>query len=168
MLLPPHTLPLLHCRVPLTGDTSTNFSNTSPSHGMQFMNCSNLAPPWGSQVLSANLLQRGLLSPQSHSSLQELAPAQGLHGITASFRHPPALARGPPWAAGGDLLHCGPPWAAKGQPASPWSGPWAVGNLCSGAWNASSPPSILTTVSAELFLSHILTPLSYCMIFSPS
>ena len=32
-----------------------------------------------------------------------------------------------PQAAGGYLLHHGPPWTAGGQPASPWSSPWAAG-----------------------------------------
>ena len=49
------------------------------------------------------------------------------HGVTATFGHPPALAWGPPRAAGGDLLHRGPPWAAGAQPASPWSAPRAAG-----------------------------------------
>ena len=123
---------------------STNFSIVSPSHGLQFFtNCSSVGPfhglqsfkhrlfqcgsPVGSQVLPANLLQRGLLSPQICRSCQEPAPARASHGVTASFGHPPAPAWGPPWAAGGDLLPRGPPWAAGGQPASPWSSPRAAG-----------------------------------------
>ncbi|KAK4828316.1 hypothetical protein QYF61_025328 [Mycteria americana] len=95
---------------------STNFSNVSPSHGLQFfMNCSSVGPfhgvqsfrnrllqhrsPTGSQVLPANLLQHGLLSPWVHRSCQEPAPAQASHGVTASFRHPSALVWGPPRAA---------------------------------------------------------------------
>ncbi|KAK4826015.1 hypothetical protein QYF61_003788, partial [Mycteria americana] len=87
--------------------SSMNFSNVSPSHGLQFfMNCSSVGPfhgvqsfrnrllqrgsPTGSQVLPANLLQRGLLSPQVHRSCQEPAPARASHGVTASFGHPPA------------------------------------------------------------------------------
>jgi len=88
------------------------------------------SPTWvpnKSQVLLANLLQRGLLSLWVHRSCQEPASAWALHGVTASFGHPCALAWGPPRAAGGDLLHGGPPWAARAQPASPWSAPWAVG-----------------------------------------
>jgi len=49
----------------------------------------------GSQALPANLLQRGLLSPRVHRCWQEPAPAQAPHGVTASFRHPPAPAWGP-------------------------------------------------------------------------
>jgi len=123
---------------------SMNCCNMSPSYGLQFsMNFSSMGPfhgmqsfrnrllqrgsPTGSHVLPANLLQRGLLSPQGHRSCQEPAPAQAAHGVTASFRHPPALAWSPPWATGGYLLHRGPPWTAWGQPASPWSSPWAAG-----------------------------------------
>lgn len=36
------------------------------------------------------------------------------------------------------------------------------GNLCSSTLNSSSPPSSPTLVSAELFLSYILTPLICC------
>ncbi|KAK4832711.1 hypothetical protein QYF61_025172 [Mycteria americana] len=82
--------------------SSMNFSNMSPSHGLQFFtNCSSVGPfrgvqscrnrllqrgsPMGSQVLPANLLQHGLLSPWVHSSCQEPAPAQASHRVTASF-----------------------------------------------------------------------------------
>jgi len=60
------------------------------------------------------------------------------------------------------LLHCGSPWAAGGQPASPLSAPQAAGesDLAPGA--STTPPFLLTWVSAELFLSHRLTPLSGC------
>jgi len=81
-----------------------NFSNMSPSHGLQlFTNCSSVGPshgvqsfrnrllqresPTGSQGLPAHLLQHGLLSPQGHRY----------------------------------LLHRGPPWTEEGQPASPRS-----------------------------------------------
>ena len=57
------------------------------------------APAWvipmGSQGLPANLLRRGLLSPWVHRSWQEPAPAWAPHGVTASFRHPPAPRWGP-------------------------------------------------------------------------
>jgi len=41
------------------------------------------------------------------------------------------------------------------------------GNLCSGTEAPPSPPSLLTLMSAELFLSHILTPL-FQMLFHSS
>jgi len=67
-----------------------------------------------------------------------------------------------PRTAGGYLLHRGPPWAAGGQPASPWSFITSYkGKLFAPASRAPPPPpSSLTLVSAELFLSHCLTPLS--------
>jgi len=69
------------------------------------------APAWaplsmGPQVLPGTCSSVG--SPWGHSLLQAC---------------PPAVVWGPPWSAGGYLLHSGPPWAAKGQPASPWSSP---------------------------------------------
>jgi len=117
-----------------------NFPNVSPSQGLQFLtNCSTVAPfhgvqPFRNRLLQsgspvgsqANLIQCVLLSPRVHRSWQEPAPARASHGVTASFGHPPALAWGPSWAAGGYLLYRGPPWAAEGQPASLWSSSWAA------------------------------------------
>jgi len=65
------------------------------------------APAWallsvGLQVLPGACSSVGY--PQGHSILRA---------------HPLAPAWGPPWAAGGYLLHCGPPWAAGAQPVSP-------------------------------------------------
>ena len=141
-LLPPqgqdssHSSPAPAWGPPHGRQSSMNFSNVGPSHGLQFFtNCSSVGPfhglqsfrhrllqrgsPTGSQVLPENLLQRGLLSPQIRRSCQDPAPARGSHRVTASFGNPPAQAWGPPWAAGGDLLHRGPPWAAERQPACP-------------------------------------------------
>ena len=75
----------------------TNCLSVGPSHGMQsfrnrLLQCGS---PTGSQALPANLIRRGLLSPQVRRSWQEPAPVWDPHGITASFRHPPALAWGP-------------------------------------------------------------------------
>jgi len=83
----------------------------SPSHGLQlFTNCPSVGPshgvqsfrnrllqhgsPMGSEALPANLLRRGLLSPPVCRSSQEPASARAPHGVTASFRHTPALAWG--------------------------------------------------------------------------
>jgi len=115
------------------------------------------APAWvpeGSQALPANLLQCRLLSPWGHRSCQDPAPARVSHGVTASFRHPPALAWGLPWAAGGDRLHCGPPCAAGAQPASPWSSPGLQGKLCSSTWSTSS------LSFTDLGICRVVTPLS--------
>jgi len=180
----PHTLPLIqregssHRR-----QFSTNVSNVSPSHGLQlFTNCPSMGPshgvqsfrnrllqrgsPMGSQALPANLLQHGLLSPQVRRSWQESAPVQAPHGVTASFRHPPAPVWGPfhglqvaicstmdlHGLQGNNLPHQGLHHEMQGK------------TLCSDISGTSSPPppSSLTLVSAELFLSHCLTPLSNC------
>jgi len=98
---------------------STNFSNVSPSHGVQsfrnrLLQC---VSAMGSYVLPANLLP----SPWLHRSWEDPAPAQAFHGVTSSFGHPPAPTWGPPRAASGCLLHHGPPQVAGKQPASPRS-----------------------------------------------
>ena len=107
--------------------------------------------------------------PRVRRSCQEPAPARASHRVTASFGHPPAPAWGPPRAAGGYLLHRGRPWAAGGQPASPWSSPRAAGESLSAPAPGAPPPppSSLTLVSAELFLSHLLTPLSLAATATP-
>jgi len=78
-----------------------------PLHGVQSFRNRLLqrGTPTRSHVLPENLPRRGLLSPRVRRSWQKPAPAQAPHGVTASFRHPPALA----WeslsrATGGDLL----------------------------------------------------------------
>ncbi|KAK4810998.1 hypothetical protein QYF61_014471 [Mycteria americana] len=64
-----------------------NCSSVDPLHGVQSFRNRLLqhGSPTGSQVLPANLLQRGLFSPWGHRSCQEPAPAWTLHGVTASF-----------------------------------------------------------------------------------
>jgi len=64
----------------------------------------------------------GVTSPASKPAL-----TWGPQGITAFFRHPPALACGPARAGGGDLLGCACPWARGVQPALPGSSPQAAG-----------------------------------------
>jgi len=68
-----------------------------PSHGVQSFRNRLLrrGSSMGSPALPANLRRHGLLSPQVHRSWQEPAPAWAPHRVTASFRHPPALAWGP-------------------------------------------------------------------------
>ena len=91
------------------------FSSVSPSHGVQiFTKCSSVGPFHRVQSIKNGLLQCGS-PPGATGPARKLAPARAVHGVTASFRaHPPAPAWGPPRAAGG-------------QPASPWSSPWAAG-----------------------------------------
>jgi len=162
---------------------SMNCSNVSPSQGLQFLtNCPRVGPfhgvqsfknrllqcvsPTGSQVLSASLLQRGLLSPWVHRSCQEPAPERALQGVTDSFGLPPASVWGPPWVAGRYLLHCGPPWAAEGQPALPWSSPQAAGEALLRPLEHLLPLLLsVTLISAEFFLAHILAPLSPLFFF---
>jgi len=97
--------------------------------------------PMGSQALPANLLWCGLLSPWVHRSWQEPTPVWAPHGVTASFRHPPALV----WAPfhglqvdigstvdfhglqGDNLPHHGPHHELQGK------------SLCSGVSSTSSP-----------------------------
>jgi len=118
--------------------------------------------PAGSQVLPANLLQHGLLSPWVRRTWQEPAPAQAPHGVTASFRHPPA----PAWG----LFH-----GLQVDIHSPWTFMDCRGTACltmvfitscrgrhsALTFRTPSPPSpsSLTLVSAELLLSHRPTPL---------
>jgi len=53
----------------------------------------------------------------------------------------------------------------QGQPAPPWSAPGLQGNLCSGAWSTSCPPSALTVGSAELSLLSLAARCPYAGIF---
>jgi len=166
--------------------SSMNFYNTSPSCRLQFfMNCSGVDPlhgvqsfrnrllqrgsPTESQVLPTNLLWRGLLSPWVHRSCQEPAPAWAPHGVAASFRHPPALVWGPPWDAGGYLLHHGLLHGLQ-RDSLPHHGllhglPGKISAPVPGA--PPPPPSSLTLVTAGLFLSFCFTPHSNCSVFFP-
>jgi len=74
-----------------------------------------------------------------------------------------------PQAIGGDLLHHGLPWAAGTRPAPPWYSSWAAGekSLLRCLEHLLPPPSSLTLVSAEWFLSHRLTPLSSLLFHCP-
>jgi len=163
----------------------------TPSHGLQlFTNCPNMGPFHGVQSFRNTLLQRG--SPTGSQTLPlkpapALAPLstgpQGLAGAYCSARSPRghSLLQAPtcsgmgslPQVTGGYLLHHGPPWAARGQPVSPWSFIMSCkGRLSTSASRAPPlPTSSLTLVSAELFLSHSLTPLSslpfHCNFFFP-
>ena len=133
---------------------STNFSNVSPSHRLQlFMNFPGWVLPTGYNPSGTGC--SGMGSPRGHSFLQA-SPCSGM-GLL-------------PRATCGDLLHCGPPCAARAQPASPWSALWAAReDSAPVSQTPPLPPSSLTLMSAELFLSHHLAPLSwlpfYCRFF---
>ncbi|KAM9591174.1 uncharacterized protein ACIBXB_006073 [Morphnus guianensis] len=137
--------------------SSTNFSNVGPSHGLQFFtNCSSMGSfhrvqsfrnrllqrgsPTGPQVLPENLLQHGLLS-MGCSSCQELAPARGSPWAAGSFRaHLPALAWGPPQAAGWDICSTVDLHGLQGDNLRHHGLHHGVqGNLCSGTYSTSSP-----------------------------
>jgi len=123
------------------------------------------APPaWvltGSQALPANLLRHGLHSARVRKSWQEPAPVWAPHGVTGSFRHPPA-STGCRWISS-------PPWTSmdcRGKACVTM----VFITSCKGRISAPAsqapppPPPLLTLVSAEFFLSHRLTPLSnYCL-----
>jgi len=94
----------------------------------------------GSQALPANLLQRGLLSPRVHRSWQEPAPVRAYRRVTASFRHPPALAWCPFHGLQVEIcstmdLH------GLQRHSLPHQGllHGLQGNLCSGVWSTSCP-----------------------------
>ena len=166
--------------------SSMNFSSVSPSHRLQFFtNCTSVGPfhevqsfrnrllqhgsPAGSQVLPANLLQHGLLYPWGHRSCQEPAPAWASHRVTASFGHPPALAWGP--LSRGCRWISAPLWTSmgcRGTACLTMVFPMGCRGISAPAPGAPPPPpSSLTLVSAELFLSHLLTPLSLAATATP-
>jgi len=108
------------------------------------------APVWAALSMGPQVLAGACSSTDSprHHSLLQASTCSGVGSL--------------PRAAGGYLLHRGPPWAAGGLPASPRSAAqaareesllWCLEHLL-------PPPSSLTLVTAELFLSHSLTPLS--------
>jgi len=108
--------------------SSTNFSNMNPSYGLQFStNCSSMGPfhglqsfrnrlhqrgsPVESQVLPANLIWHGLLSPRVHRSCQEPAPSagspQGHSLLQASTSSSVGYSMGCRWISA-------PPWTSMG------------------------------------------------------
>jgi len=150
---------------------STNSPSVVPSHGMQsfrnrLLQCGSLT---GSQVLPANLLRRGLLCPQVHRSWQEPASAWAPHRVKVSFGHPSALAWGPFHGLQVDIYSTRDLRGLQGDnlPHHGLSSQAARENFL--LWHLKHilpSPSSLTLVSAELFLSHPLSPLSRLPFFS--
>jgi len=154
-----------------------NFSNVSPSHGLQlFTNCPSMGPFHGVQSFRNRLLQHG--SPRGHKPCHQTCSSVGssLHGsagpgrsllqrgaphrATASFRHPPAPVWGPFHGLQVEICSTVDLQGLQGD-SLPHHGlhhGLQGKTLCSGVWRTSSPPSLLT--SAGLFLTHILTPVS--------
>jgi len=171
----PHTVPLLQHRLQPTRSSHPRTSSmwvlhmdcsSSQTAAMQVLStgcsssgtyCSNLGPPWGHRSCQQTVVQCGLLSMRPRS-FQESAPASASHGVTASFReYPPA----PAWDPSRSRWISAPVWTSmgyRGTACVPMVFTVACReNLCSGSL---SPPSLLTLVSARLFLSCILTLLS--------
>jgi len=148
-----------------------NCSSVGPSHGVQsfrkrLLQCGS---PTGSQILPSNLLQRGLLFLHGATDT-----ARSLIRVTTSFRHPPALVFGTLHVLQVDICSTMDLHGLQGDNLC-YHGLLhrLQGNLYSGAWSTSSPPSSLNLVSAGLFLSHISSPLFSCgcccaATFSPS
>jgi len=157
-----------------------NFSNTSPSHGLQlFTNCPSVGPSQGLQSFRNRLLQRG--SPMGSQALPANLLRCGLlslHGSTVPGRSllQRRLPTGSQLPSGTHLLWCGVPSTGCRWTSAPlWTSMGCRGTTCltmvfitsckgrlsvpaSGA--PPPPPSSLTSVPAELFLSHHLTPIS--------
>jgi len=167
-----------------------NFSNMSPSHRLPFFtNCSSVGPshglqsfrnrllqcgsPMGSRVLPANLLQCGLLS--LHKSA---GPGRSLlqHGLPTGSQTP---------LGASTCSSMGSSTGCRSISALLWTSMDCRGTACltmvffTGCRGISAPvpeapplpPSSQTLVSAGLFLSYTLTPLSQLLLhsrFSPS
>jgi len=126
--------------------------------------------PMRSQALPANLLQHGLLCSQV------LAGACSSEGLPTGSQLPSGIhllwGGSIPCATGGYLLHHGPSQTAAEQPGSPRSSSRVARevSLRRHFENLLPPPSSLTLMSAELLLSHSLTPVSslpfHCRVFS--
>jgi len=205
-LLPPHTLPLLQCGVPPTGDSPPRTAPTwCPSHGLQlFMNCPSVGPfhrvqsfrnrllqrgsPMGSQALTANLLQCGLLSSWAHRSCQEPAPVraplfmgpQVLPGACSST----GSSQGHSFLQASTCSSVGSSMGCRWRSAPSWTSMGCRGTACltivvftgcrgiSAVAPGAPPPSpSLTLVSAELLLSYshssLQLKLLLCSSFSP-
>jgi len=154
--------------------SSTTFCNVSPSHGLQFfMNCSSVGPPWGHKPCQQTCSTMG----SSHSTGPQVLP-----GACSSTGSPQGHSLF--WASScsgvGSSVGCR--WIS----APPWTSMGCRGTTClamvfsTGCRGISAPapgappshPSSLTLVSAELFLLHLLGPLSWLLLllhssFSP-
>jgi len=148
-----------------------NFSNVGPSHRLQFFTNSSRVGPFHrvqsfrngllhqgssveSQVLPEHLLHHGLLSLWVQRSLQEPAPAQAPHGVTALFGHIHLLWHG--------VLH-----VLQGTACLTMVLITGCRGMLAPEPGAPPPlPSSLTWVSAELFLPHILSPLFWLLLHS--
>lgn len=146
--------------------SSTNFSNVSPSHGLQFFR-NRQFQCWSSgrsKFLPGNLLQHGLLSPlfSLHSStIPAKVQLQVSHRITAGFYISKTLFQsgGPPWAAHASL--CTTDFHGLQRHSYFTMVFISACREISALAHAAlpPPPSALTLELAELFCLHVLTPL---------
>jgi len=136
--------------VPPTGCSPSGTGCSSVGPHRVTSSASKPAPVWASLSTDPQVLAGACcstVSPWGHSFLQ----ASDCSGV-GTF----------PWATGGYVLHHELPWTTGGQPAFPM----VFITSCKGRVHAPTfqapppPPSSLILVSAELFLSHRLTPLS--------
>ena len=141
LLLLSHTFPLLqHRSFPWAAVLQELLQR-----GSFFTGCSPSGPspaclPHRPQFLPENLLLHGLLST-SCTSCQKPAPVWALHGLQLPWEHIRLLWHGVLHRLQRDnLLHLGLLHGVKGL-------------LCSGAWSTTPTPSLLTLVTAGLFLS---------------
>jgi len=129
------------------------------SYGLQLLkNCSNMGPSHGTHSFKYGLLQCGFFpqgqkkgqnicysvgsSSKSHGSCQKPAPAQVLHEVTACLRHI-------------HLLWCG--MDCRGTTCITMVFTMDCRGISALLPGALPPPPALTLVSAELFVSHLLT-----------
>jgi len=109
----PHTLPLLQHEGSSHGTQfSTNFSNVSPSQGLHSSQiapawvlptgchpsgtgCHSVGPPWGRKPCQQTCSSVGFSLHGSAGPSRSLLQCGAPHGVTASFRHPPAQGWGP-------------------------------------------------------------------------
>lgn len=161
----PHTLLLLQCGVPPTGESPLRIVfNTGGSHVPAvlhwLLHCGSLqaqaAPAW---------VPCGVTSPAGKPAPAWAPLSSGPHLCQGPLHHriPVSLSLlrastccvGPPQAAGGSLHPCGPP-PATGEQLLHHGLRW---NLSSSAWSTSCPFFCTDLLSAEIFCSQILTAL---------
>ena len=162
-----------------------NFSNVSSSHGLQFFTTfSSVGPSHVVQFLQAQAapawVPHGVTSPAS-----KLAPAWA--PLPTGPRILPETCSSMDSPQGHSLLWTstcsgvGPHPGCRWRSAPPWTSMGCRGTACltvifiTGCRGVSAvaagapppPPSSLTLVSAELFLTRIVTPSSHCRFFFP-
>jgi len=130
--------------------------------------CSSMGPPWA--AVPTRKLAPAWAPLHKPCFLPVDCSIMGSPVVAASLRTcPPALAWGPPQAAGRYLLHHGLPWAAGRQPAYHGLVHGLQGNFCSGAWGTSSLSFLTNLVVCKGFSPILLIPVSQllCSVLYP-